>query len=90
MHLHAAFAPATQKSYASMFRLFLAFTIFVSTNIDQVNADFLLLYLEFLVYNGASPSQVANHLSALKANLTTFFLPVEMFDDPKYLISLDL
>ena len=81
--LHAALAPATQKSYASMLRLFLAFTIFVNTSIHQVNADFILLYLEFLVYNGASPSRVANHLSALKAKFTTLFLPVEMFDDSK-------
>ena len=66
-----------------MFRLFIAFTIFLSTTIHQVNSDFLLFYLEFLVYNGASPSQVANHLSALRAKITIFSLSISMFDDPR-------
>ena len=81
--LHCAFVPATDKAYASMFRLFIAFTVFLNTTINQVNADFLLLYLEFLVYNGASPSQVANHLSALKAKFIIFSLDSPMFDDPR-------
>ena len=81
--LQAAFTSATAKAYESAFRLFLAFTVFMAWDIHKVNVEFLLIYLEFLVFNAATPGQVANHLSALKAKFALHSLSTQIFDHQK-------
>ena len=59
--MDAAFPPATDKAYKSTFGLFMPF---MESGIQKVNIDFLLIYLEFLVLNSATPGQLANRIFA--------------------------
>ena len=78
-----AFTPATKKAYSAAFRLFIAFAVFMNTQLHQVTVDFLLMYLQFLVVNDTSPAQPGNHLSAIKANYAVFNLSVTPFESQK-------
>ena len=80
---HSAFRPATIRSYDSMFRLFLAFTIFMKVNILAITALSLIAYLQFLEANHVSAASMSNHLSAIKAKLALFGLPLHPFADPR-------
>ena len=78
-----AFRPGTQRSYQSMFRLFVAFTVFMQVSILQLTPMILIAYLQFLTSNGSSTPTLANHLSAIKANLAIYGLPTLLFQDPR-------
>ena len=80
---HLAFRPATQKMYNGMFRLFLAFTIFMKVPISAITSVVLISYMQFLDANSISPSAMANHISAIKAKMALCGLPLAMFDDPR-------
>ena len=80
---HLAFRPATQKMYNGMFRLSLAFTIFVKVLISAIISVVLISYMQFLDANDISPSAMANHISAIKAKIALYGLPLAMFDDPR-------
>ena len=43
----------------------------------------LIAYLQFLTSNGSSTPTLANHLSAIKANLAIYGLPTLLFQDPR-------
>ena len=43
----------------------------------------LIAYLQLLTTNGSSPPTLANHLSAIKANLALYGLPTQLFQDPR-------
>ena len=78
-----AFRPSTERNYTSMFRLFLAFTIFMKLNIFQLTPVMVLAYLQFLESNNISASAMANHLSAIKAKLSIYGVPTHMFQDSR-------
>ena len=78
-----AFRPATDKNYTSMFRLFIAFTIFIKWNNFNLSTMIILVYLQFLETNNISASAMANHLSAIKAKLSLSGIPVHMCEDPR-------
>ena len=80
---HLAFRPATARSYDSMFRLFLAFIIFMKINLHVLSPLSIIAYLEFLETNQVSAASIANHLSAIKAKLALFGLPLQAFTDPR-------
>ena len=80
---HSAFRPATTRTYDSMFRLFLAFTIFMKVNIFAITPLSLIAYLQFLESNHISVASMSNHLSAIKAKLALFGLPLHPFADPR-------
>ena len=63
-----------------MFRLFLAFTIFMRVNVFSLSP---LAYLQFLETNQISAASMSNHLSAIKAKLALFGLPIHPFSDPR-------
>ena len=64
-----------------MFRLFLAFTVFLNIQIHQVNTLTLLSFLEFLNFNAVRHSQMTNYLSAIKAKFICLGLPQKIFQD---------
>ena len=78
-----AFRPGTQSSYQSMFRLFIAFTVFMQVSLLLLKPMIIVAYLEFLTYNGLSTPTLANHLAAIKANLSLYGLPTLIFQDPR-------
>ena len=78
-----AFRPGTQRNYGSMFRLFIAFTVFMQVSLMDLCPMILIAYLQFLTTNGSSPPTLANHLSAIKANLALYGLPTQLFQDPR-------
>ena len=80
---HLTFRPATQKMYNGMFCLFLAFTIFMKVPILAITSVVLITYLQFLDANSISPSAMANRISAKKAKMALYDLPLVTFDDPR-------
>ena len=67
----------------AMFRLYLAFLVFTSTALHQVNSDILLAFLECLTFNGTKVGQLQNYLSAIKAYYVKFSLPSHIFQDAR-------
>ena len=78
-----AFRPGTQSSYQSMFRLFIAFTVFMQVSLLSLNPMIIVAYLQFLNFNGLSTPTLANHLAAIKANLSIYGLPTHIFQDSR-------
>ena len=78
-----AFRPGTQRSYESMFRLFIAFTVFMQVSLMDLCFRIVIAYLQFLTTNGSSAPTLVNHLSAIKANLAIYGLPTQIFHDPR-------
>ena len=78
-----AFRPSTERNYTNMFRLFLAFIIFMKLNLSHLSPLMILAYLQFKETNNTSASTMANHLSAIKAKLSLFGLSIHVFQDPR-------
>ena len=78
-----AFRPSTDRNYTSMFRLFLAFTIFMKLNVFQLTPLMILAYLQFLESNNTSSSAMSNHLSAIKAKLSLLGVSIQPFQDSR-------
>ena len=57
--------------------------MFLNINFQQLTAGVIMAFMEFLIGNGASYSAVLNHISAVKAMLGLYGLPLAMFDSPK-------
>ena len=66
-----------------MFRLFIAFTVFMQVSLFSLKPMIIVAYLEFLTSNGLSTPTLANHLAAIKANLSLYGLPTLIFQDPR-------
>ena len=67
----------------SVFRLSVAFTIFMRINVCTLSPLALIAYLQFWETNQVSAASMANHLSAIKAQLALFGLPIHTFADPR-------
>ena len=65
--LLGAFRPATQKAYVCMFREFLGFLVAAGLLINQVSTVILLMFIEFLLGQGFSPSNVVNRMAAIRS-----------------------
>ena len=73
--------PRTASAYLAQFKLYLAFVIkYRIDNID--NTASILAFLEFLVKNDVSHSQVNNYISAIKHYFKLFNLSVTQCDHP--------
>ena len=80
---HQAFRPATQASYTRKFRLFVAYCCFIGVHLQNLTPLIAMSFLEFLVENNLFHSAIANYLSAVKANLALYGLPLYSFQDPR-------
>ena len=63
-----AFRPKTKQAYTKMFKVSLAFCIYMM-GIDII---VILSFCEFLVVNNCSVSMIANYLSAIKASFVLY------------------
>ena len=82
-HLQSAFRHTTTKAYTTKFRIFIAFCIFAQFSIFHLNSNHILVFLEFLVFNGTSTASIANYLSAIKAKLSIYGVDVSPFSHPQ-------
>ena len=79
-----AFRPATQKTYNSMFRLVLAFLVFMNIQMSKVSPLIILAYLQFLEFSDFhhQPWQITYHLS-IKTTFSLYGLSTQPFADPR-------
>ena len=66
-----------------MFRLFIAFTVFMQVSLFSLQPMIIVAYLQFLASNGLSTPTLGNHLAAIKANRSLYGLPTLIFQDPR-------
>ena len=81
--MQQAFAESTRRSYAAMFRMFLAFLVFLNIQPTLISSTHVLAFLEFLVFNKVSHSQIANYLSAIKSKYAMLSLSTAPFFDQR-------
>ena len=81
--MQQAFAESTRRSYAAMFRMFLAFLVFLNIQPTLISSAHVLAFLEFLVFNKVSHSQIANYLSAIKSKYAMLALSTTPFFDQR-------
>ena len=75
---HLAFRPDPQNSVNS---LFLAFTIFVHVSHSYLTPVVLVSDMQLSHSNHISPSAMAKHMPAIKANLVLYGLPTQRYLD---------
>ena len=61
------YANKTWLAYQMMFKLFMAFCFFIGKNFCDSEYKTVLLYIEFLVYNGLKHASIVNHISAVRS-----------------------
>ena len=81
--LHSGFRPATAVQYHRMFRDFLCYLETVQIATSQVNTVVLLSYMEYLHHKGLSRSNIANHLTAMRASFIMYGLNTDPFRDER-------
>ena len=81
--LACAFTESTKRAYSSMFRVFVAFAVFMTWDIHPVTVLQLLCFLKCLLYNGVKAPQMANYLSTIKTKFTILGLDVTCFADTR-------
>ena len=79
--MHQTFAESTRRSYTAMSRYFLAFLAFLNVQPHLLSPPHILAFLEFLVFNKVSHSQISNYLADIKANFSMFTLDTTSFFD---------
>ena len=79
--LSSAFRPSTQAAYTSMFRVFIAFCMYMRVATCDVHVGVLLAFLECLNVNNVSVSMVCNFLAAIRAKFIMYGLPTVSLDD---------
>ena len=77
--MHQAFADSTRRSYTAMFRIFLAFLAFINIHPHLTSSTHILAFLEFLVFNKVSHSQISSYLTAIKTNYSMLALDTSPF-----------
>ena len=80
--LLSVFRPATQKEYVRMFGEFLAFLVVARLLINRVTTVTLLI-MEFLVDQGLSPSNIVNHMVAIRSQFIFYSLDTSPFRDER-------
>ena len=83
VRIQDAFRPKTKRAYIRMFRVFVAFCVFMKVALSDVSIKVIVSFLECLVVNECSASMVANYMSAIKANFIVFDLNFYVCDHPK-------
>ena len=78
-----AFRPKTRQAYTKMFKVFLAFCIYMGVASVQIDVNVILSFCECLVANKCSVSMVSNYLSAIKANFVLYNMSFSLLDHPR-------
>ena len=83
LRLQKAFRPKTHRSYYFMFRIFMAFCVFMAISMSKVNVKCILSFLEWLVRQNVSVHMLCNYIAAIKANFIMYYLRYTLLADPK-------
>ena len=78
-----AFRPKTRQAYTKMFRVFLAFCVYMQVAMVEIDVNVILSFCECLVVNCCSVSMIANYLSAVKANFVLYNMSYSLLDHPR-------
>ena len=79
--LRQAFRPATQKTYSRMFRDFCGFLVATGLLSSQVTHVTLLVFMEFLLQNDITPSNIANYMAGLRASFVLYDMNTAPFQN---------
>ena len=66
-----------------MFRVFLAFCVYMQVTLKEINVNVILSFCECLVINNCSVSMIANYLSAIKASFVLYNMCYSLLDHPR-------
>ena len=61
----------------------MAYCCFIGIQLQHLSPVIVMSFLEFLVENNLSHSAICNYVSAVKANLALYGLPLHSFQDPR-------
>ena len=78
-----AFRPKTKRCYQLLFRNFIGFCVCSKIRVNCISLAVIMAFLEFLAWNKVSVHMIANHVSAIKANLVVYGLEYEFMDHPR-------
>ena len=78
-----AFRPATQRAYARMFREILGFLVAAGLFTHQVTTVTLFIFMEFLLDQGLSPSNIVNYMAAIHSQFILHGLDTAPFRDER-------
>ena len=78
-----AFRPKTRQAYTKMFRVFMAFCIYMQVSLMKIDVNVILSFCECLVANECSVSMIANYLSAIKASFVLCNMSYSLLDHPR-------
>ena len=78
-----AFRPKTRQAYTKMFRVFLAFCVYMKVTLLDMDVNVILSFCECLVINNCSVSMIANYLSAIKASFVLYNMSYSLLDHPR-------
>ena len=81
--LNSVFRLSTQAAYTSMFRVFIAFCVYMQVAMCDVHVGVLLAFLVCLNVNNVSVSMVCNYLSAIRSKFIMYGLSTVALDDKK-------
>ena len=81
--VHSAMRPSTQMAYQRYFNIFLMFIVFVQVEVQDVDTNVILAFLEFLHFNKFSPHVILNTVSAVKSRLQAYGVCVRHWSDPR-------
>ena len=75
-----AFRPKTRQAYTKMFRVFLAFCVYMQVALMEIDVNVILSFCECLVVNHCFVSMITNYLSAIKASFLFYNMPYSLLD----------
>ena len=81
--LQGAFRPSTAKAYATMFRTFVCFCVYLSVDVRNLDVEGILAFMECLHVNQVSANMIANYLAAIRAKLVVLGLNPSPLDHKK-------
>ena len=80
--VYQAFRPKTRRCYELLFRNFIGFCVISTLNVQSIQVQDIMAYLEYLVENGVSYNMICNNVSALKANFIMYDLEFHLLEHP--------
>ena len=74
VHIFSGYRPSTLAAYTRYFKDFLGFLVVADLSLPQVTTMDILAYMEHLLQNGMSVSNIANHMTGIKAMFLAYGL----------------
>ena len=81
--LSKAYKPQTWNAYKAMFLTYLAFCEFSGVQAILPSVSTILVFIEFLCYNGLKPASITNYIVAVRSQMKWFNVSDVAFDHPR-------